>query len=284
MKQPPVLVCCQQLLEGYMSNILERILKGIEHPRRIPPYLLRKLFPEFAARHGISTSVVDIREEFITWQLGGFVQGAKSRPEFSARLYYDVSALRELLEEFRPARTDRALEVGCGYGRLTPWIDDFVRKTDAVDPNETVIESAKKQYPQINFRTERAQELPYSGDSFDLLVTWTVLQSIPPDVIHEVTEEMMRVLAPGGVLLLAEQVEKPDREITWSRSESEYRQLFGPLKLLESRRRPVEPSFEPEYTSGAVFDERTGKAAHPVERLLLFSDNRTPLNGRGQSQ
>ncbi len=258
-----------------MDNIFEKIRKGIEHPRRVPPFLLSKLFPEFATRHGIATSVVDVREEYITWRLGGFVQGAKSRPEFSARLYYDVSALREPLEEFTPEQTDRTLEVGCGYGRLTPWIDDLVTQTDAVDPNESAIENATEQYPQINFSVELAQELPYPDDSFDLIVTWTVLQSIPPDVIHEVTEEMVRVLAPGGVLILAEQVEKPDREITWSWSESEYQELFGSLELIESRPRPVEPTFDPEYAAGPISDERTDRAYHPVERLLVFSDKHT---------
>ncbi len=258
-----------------MRSVFKRLRKGIENPRRVPPFILSKLFPEFAARHGISTSVVNVKEKYITWQLGGFVQGAKSRPEFSARLYYDVSMLRSMLEAFTPEQTDRALEVGCGYGRLTPWIDDFATQTDAVDPNGSVVEIADQQYPEIHFSAELAQDLPYPDGTFDIIVTWTVLQSIPPEVIQEVTAEMVRVLAPGGIILLAEQVEKPDREITWSRSESEYERLFEPLELVESRPRPVEPTFDPEYASGAVSDGKANGAFHPVERLLLFSDRHT---------
>ena len=64
--------------------------------------------------------------------------------------HYDLIALRKPLEEFTPEGTDRALEVGCGYGRLTLWIDDLVTQTDAVDPNENAIADAKEQYPQID--------------------------------------------------------------------------------------------------------------------------------------
>jgi len=254
-----------------MNKIPPKIKKGVKHPRKVPPFLLSKFFPKFAERHGIYSSVVDVRDDFITWRLGGFVQGARSRPEFCARIYYDINAIHKLLEDVTPTHFDCALEIGCGYGRLTPWIADFATEAHAIDPNESAIRTAQEQYTHVNFETAFAQDLPYSDDSFDLIVTWTVLQSISPDMIQDVATEIMRVLAPDGTLVLAEQVEKPDRKITWSRSESEYEELFTPLEIIESRPRPVEPTFDPEYYTGAVYDETTGRTYHPVERLLALS-------------
>ncbi len=258
-----------------MGELLKKIRKGVENPRKVPPFLLGKLFPEFAARHGIATSIVDVRDEFITWRLGGFVQGPQSRPQFSARLYYEADCLQRRLDAVTSGQIDRALEIGCGYGRLTPWIDNFAAETHAIDPNESVIADAREQYSHITFEVERAENLPYPDDSFDLIVTWTVLQSIPPDAIHDVTAEIVRVLAPGGTLLIAEQVEKPDRNITWSRSEAEYERLLAPLELLESHPRPVESTFDPEYAQSAVYDETADRAYHPVERVMTFSRNAT---------
>ena len=257
------------------DEITRKIRKGIQQPEKIPPYLLVKFFPEFANSHGIYETLVDFRDDFITFRFGGFVQGAKSYPGFCARLYYDVTTLQRMFEDVGPDHADSVLEIGCGYGRLTPWVADFATEAHAIDPNERVVQVAQEQHPHIDFRAAFAQSLPYADDSFDLIVSWTVLQSIPPDTIQDVTAEMMRVLAPDGTLIVAEQVQKPDREITWSRSESRYEALFAPLELLESRPRPLEPTFDPDNGPGAVYDEFTGNAYHPVERIMAFSGGTT---------
>ena len=101
---------------------------------RIPPYLLGRLFPN--SRWG-----PEWRREngFVTFEDGGFAGGSPTRPELSARIYYEVSQIRESLGE---RQFDRSLEVGCGYGRLSGWIAEYAEDAVAIEPNTDALEQA----------------------------------------------------------------------------------------------------------------------------------------------
>jgi SAM-dependent methyltransferase len=239
--------------------------RGFNNPTSVPPYVLGKLFPDSGWG-----SVVEFRDEFVTFRKGGFVQGAKERPAFCARLGCDALALRRVVSEVA-GDVDAALEVGCGYGRLTPWIADLAHETTSIDPNEDAVATARELYPSVDFEVGLAQELSSPDDAYDLIVTWNTLQHVPPDGIGAVAAEFRRVLAPDGTLVAAEQTASLERDNAWGRSETEYDRLFGPLELVESRPKPVEPTFD--VAGDPSTDERTDRPAHPHERLLTFVDS-----------
>ncbi len=169
-----------------------------------------------------------------TWSGHGW--GARPVPESLA--YHSFN--RELLVEAlagRPFR--RSLEIGCGFGAETPWIAEHSREAHAIDPNSEVLDEARRWYRSVKFRVARAQDLPYPDSHFDLVVSWTVLQHIPPEEIGAVSLEIKRVLADDGVLLLFESMKnKRSRPPVWYRSRAWYEELLLPLALV--RRIPRE--------------------------------------------
>lgn len=187
-------------------------------------------------------SNVVFRRGFITFRERGFASSPGSLPEFSAKLYNEVRLIRELVQRHgAELPVDRSLEVGAGYGRLSPWLADFARSAVSLEPNQNAAALARRQYPHIHFIAAMGQALPLPDRSVDLVVFWTVLQHIPPAGLPEVAAEVDRVLRPEGLVLLAENARQGDGRHVWSRSGSDYARLFG-RELLHSEPKPVERS------------------------------------------
>ncbi|MHB8319625.1 MAG: class I SAM-dependent methyltransferase [Acidimicrobiales bacterium] len=167
----------------------------------------------------------------ITFREAGFV-AADSPAQLLARHNYEIATIRRLLSG---KRIDRSLEIGCGFGRLTPAFAECSREHTAVDVNSDALAKARHFYSEHDFRLASATDLPFPDNHFDLVSTWTVLQHIPPDRIQTACVELRRVLAPGGSLILCEETRLADQAVvrhphTWHRRPEVYRELFAPLE------------------------------------------------------
>lgn len=248
-----------------MRSKLTLLKRGLANPRQIPPYILGKLFP--GSSWG---SDVEYHDDYITFRPGGFVQGARNRPAFSAKLFYHATALNRAIEDFGQP-VDTSLEIGCGYGRLTPWIASYADQSYAIDPNEGSLAEARAHYPTVKFESEVAHDLSFDDNQFDLIVSWTVLQHIPPDLIGDATSEIRRVLSSDGVIILVEQTASLDRENAWGRTEETYEQLLSPIELLDSRSKPVEPTLGVDCDAPSAVRGDTDLWAHPHERMMVLA-------------
>lgn len=105
-----------------------------------------------------------------------------------------------------PTSARRVLEIAAGTGRVTrqllaqlPADGELV----ATDLNEPMIEEGMKRLgidPRLSWQTADALALPFDGPGFDAVVCQFGLMFVP-DKLHAV-REMLRVLEPGGTLLL----------------------------------------------------------------------------------
>lgn len=170
----------------------------------------------------------------ITWNKS-LSWGTFTPPEISATDYYSFKLLQEMLGG---RRFEKALDLGCGYGRRTPWIAEIADKVVGVDPNPDVVKLARSHYPQFEFHVAGGQGIPLPPASVDLVVTWTVLQHIPPTAIGGVASEVQRVLRPGGVLLAYENTHGTSQGPSmWSRPQTEYNALFPDLLFVRAAER-----------------------------------------------
>lgn len=205
-----------------------RVKRLLREPRRIPSALLRRLFPNHPR---LGNPWVRLTDGSITFRETGFV-AADSPALLLARHNYEVACIRRLR---RGKEIGRSLEIGCGYGRLTPTFAEFSAEHTAIDINPDALAKARQAYPDYDFRRASATELPFPDSQFDLVTTWTVLQHIPPDRIGAACGELRRVLAPGGTLLLCEETRLADQPLsrrphTWHRRSEDYEQLLAPLE------------------------------------------------------
>jgi len=179
----------------------------------------------------------------ITFDEGHFQWSPSSAAEYHAKLYHEFQGIEGLLTHHCEVPFDRSLEVGCGYGRLSPWLARLSGAHHAVDPNSDAIETARTHYPQVDFREATAQDLPYEDDSFGLVFTWNVLMHIPPDSIEAAIDEIQRVCRSDGTLLLMENTTDTTSPIHWGRSREEHEAMLGTTADAYEPR-PVERTYE----------------------------------------
>lgn len=153
---------------------------------------------------------------------------AETRSELCHEVYIDSTNLVDALADCSPTRS---LEVGCGYGRLTPWVADRADEHYAIDPARPLLLAARDEYPDVEFQRARAEALPFPDDVFDIAVTWGVLNHIPSDSIRAATDELDRVVTPDGTLVVSEATDgRPDPRWKY-RSLEEWCALFPSRQL-----------------------------------------------------
>ena len=94
---------------------------------------------------------------------------------------------------------ERALDLGCGDGRLTARLR--ARQITAVDVSEVALERARRRTPAAEFVLVRPDEpLPLEDSSFDLALCAETLEHVRD--VQLLLSEARRVLRPGGELAL----------------------------------------------------------------------------------
>jgi SAM-dependent methyltransferase len=95
----------------------------------------------------------------------------------------------------------RALDVGCGEGRFCRMLKEAGIAATGIDPTPQMLDVARRRDPAGDYRLGHAEELEFEAESFDLVVSYITLVDIPD--FRAAIREMVRVLKPGGSLLLA---------------------------------------------------------------------------------
>src|SRR6266545_2339049 len=105
----------------------------------------------------------------------------------------------------------RVLEVGCGSGLILWEMARQVEHCAGVDPSELTQERnrehARAEGLDVDLRVGFAHEIGglFAAGSFDLVVLASAVQFFPgPRYLEKVVAEALRLLAPGGALLLAD--------------------------------------------------------------------------------
>ena len=119
-------------------------------------------------------------------------------------MYY----LKPIFGMIKPS--DIVLDLGCGVGRFTFRLAKLCKEVWGVDSSPAAIEFCK-QYAQkfavhnVKFQVADARELPFSDETFDWVLSVTVLQHIvhENDLIDSI-KEILRVTKKGGRIILLE--------------------------------------------------------------------------------
>jgi O-antigen biosynthesis protein len=163
----------------------------------------------------------------------------------------------------------RVLDAGCGMAYGTALLAaSGAGETVGVDLAEEVLDHVREQMPNgVVLLQGDVRRLPFDDDTFDLVVCFEVIEHVSEP--GEVLDELRRVLAPGGVLVIS----SPNRD-TYPQGNPHHVHEFTPPELeseLSSRFAQVRMIHQHTWiTSGVVTsdvflrggDEDAGQAVH----------------------
>jgi SAM-dependent methyltransferase len=134
--------------------------------------------------------------------------------EFWSTGRVDVERFMTELSRLVPdAPRRRALDFGCGVGRVTVALAEHYDEVVGVDAAPSMITRARALVtePRCTFVLNQAPHLRQFEDaSFSAVYCRLVLQHIEPSIIRRYIPDFVRVLAPGGVLMFQVPEPAPD--------------------------------------------------------------------------
>jgi SAM-dependent methyltransferase len=104
----------------------------------------------------------------------------------------------------------RALDVGCGSGRWSRWMRDRGAQVTGIDPTPAMLETAERLSPGVEFRRMSATDIDFPPDTFDFVLSVTVIQHLHPEEQVKAVASMCRVLKPGGRIFLLDLIDHND--------------------------------------------------------------------------
>jgi SAM-dependent methyltransferase len=120
----------------------------------------------------------------------------------------DVALLRRHV-----GASGRILDFGCGYGRLLCELkQQGFRNLAGLDSSEAMVRRARRLVPGVPISVCGAPPTPHRDAAFDAILLFAVLTCIPRDDDQRaLMAEMLRLLAPGGVIYASDFLLHADR-------------------------------------------------------------------------
>jgi len=94
-------------------------------------------------------------------------------------------------------------DVGCGTGRLEPYLAARGLSPSGIDLSPGMIRVARRDHPGFDFDVADLRELPFGDASLAGVVCWYSLMYLAPSDRPAAFSELARVLKPGGYLVTA---------------------------------------------------------------------------------
>jgi SAM-dependent methyltransferase len=140
--------------------------------------------------------------------------------EFYASGPFHVGPIAEALKALTGRLpSGRALDFGCGVGRLAEAMQAYAQQVTGVDISPGMLELARARGSRVAY----ADAIP--DGPFDWINSFIVFQHIPPPRGEAILEELLDKLADGGVISLQLTVWR-DQNREWPKDEETVRGIF----------------------------------------------------------
>ncbi len=173
--------------------------------------------------------------------------------EYAARMYLEQTDVRHYLQLASLNHSlKKACEIGAGYARLTPILEEFADSVVAFERESDLLAKGSILHPSIEYRaTESLSSLQAKNAEFQFGMFFTVLQHMSDAEAIAALEEAKRIVSQNGNILLCEDCDTdydhenssiPGAAFTLSRSIETYKTWMKPWNLVDVSPRRVEPT------------------------------------------
>ncbi len=181
---------------------------------------------------------------------------------------------RELLNRFgaEVQGQGEVCDMGCGPGHIARFVRDSGVSVFGLDLSPGMVEQSRKLNPDIAFYVGDMMALNLRDDSVAGIVAFYAIVNIPAGSLPTIFQEMLRVLKPGGLLLLSfhigDEIVCPD-EILGVRTSMDFF-FFQPIDIRQQleaagfaiedviERGPYAPAVEYQSRRAYIFARKTG--------------------------
>jgi len=141
------------------------------------------------------------------------------RDTYRAEVEHSIAFVGQSLEFFTEAKAQalldlarqrlgdpaqlRALDVGCGPGETDEYLGAF-GDLHGIDVSTELVERARRRNPGATYAHYEGGRLPYDDGAFDLAFAICVLHHVHPVDWGTFTDELVRVVRPGGLAVVVE--------------------------------------------------------------------------------
>lgn len=113
--------------------------------------------------------------------------------------------LAHLIGRTFPGQRDvRILDNGCGVGMTDLHLRRHYSSITGCDMSAESLELARARNPGLAYIHHTGDRLPFADGSFDIAFAVCVVHHVPPQQWPSFFREMLRVLVPGGLLVICE--------------------------------------------------------------------------------
>lgn len=114
-----------------------------------------------------------------------------------------LAAYRPFLQALHAQRPQpQALDLGCGRGEWLELLGEQGFKAHGVDLDEGMLEACRERGLQAEHTDAIASLRAHRDDSLDLVSAFHLVEHIPFEVLQTLISEALRVLRPGGLLIM----------------------------------------------------------------------------------
>lgn len=146
-----------------------------------------------------------------------------ARKSFSWHYIEQPAFDQALASHYENGENIRVLDIGCGSGRVIEHLIDRgipARNITGLDSSNEMIKKAAENLPQeVGLVLNKAAEMPFSDDSFHLVVANMVLHAMDRGEVELTFKRIGEVLLPGGDFFFVDVSPVPDLPINDQRSE-----------------------------------------------------------------
>ena len=242
------------------------------------------------ARLGYQWNVLGERDA-----LGAVLTRSNASPEWNEHDFFqtglaDVGRLMTDIARRAPwVATRRALDFGCGIWRITLALSGHFVEVHGVDVARSMIARARQENGALgrcHFEVNRRPHLrQYQTGTFDLVYSRLVLQHIPPELVRQYIPELVRVLAPGGLLVfqLPTVISDPRRSFYDAPVRGRVKRPL-PKRMVRAYRTLKYPLFRPRATNMEMFGLARDTVVELVDRAGARMLAMTPDASHGTNE